>query len=195
MRLCGCFLQALSPSFCFSNPSLQLFPFLTACFSLSLSLSLPSSLPLLLPLLRISIGHNEVIGMCRVGSEAEGPGREHWAAMLANPRKPIEHWHQLVEVMSIRACESMRVHLCAFTMSTYAWVLSITIIIYTIWWKWFSISIVTVTLAWKKWYSLSGRSSSDRIITQLLFKLFLSDGPRQYLLLEHRQAAEHDTFT
>uniref|UniRef100_A0A672GXM3 Synaptotagmin III n=1 Tax=Salarias fasciatus TaxID=181472 RepID=A0A672GXM3_SALFA len=45
------------------------------------------------------IGHNEVIGMCRVGSEADGPGREHWAAMLANPRKPIEHWHQLVEVM------------------------------------------------------------------------------------------------
>ncbi|XP_035768955.1 synaptotagmin-C [Neolamprologus brichardi] len=46
------------------------------------------------------IGHNEVIGMCRVGSEAEGPGREHWAAMLANPRKPIEHWHQLVEPTS-----------------------------------------------------------------------------------------------
>ncbi|KPP65505.1 synaptotagmin-3-like [Scleropages formosus] len=44
------------------------------------------------------IGHNEVIGMCRVGGDAEGPGREHWAAMLANPRKPIEHWHQLVEV-------------------------------------------------------------------------------------------------
>ncbi|XP_010872426.1 synaptotagmin-C [Esox lucius] len=43
------------------------------------------------------IGHNEVIGMCRVGSDAEGPGREHWAAMLANPRKPIDHWHQLVE--------------------------------------------------------------------------------------------------
>ncbi|XP_063045540.1 synaptotagmin-C [Engraulis encrasicolus] len=43
------------------------------------------------------IGHNEVIGMCRVGSDAEGPGREHWAGMLANPRKPIEHWHQLVE--------------------------------------------------------------------------------------------------
>lgn len=36
--------------------------------------------------------------MCRVGSDADGPGREHWAAMLANPRKPIEHWHQLVEV-------------------------------------------------------------------------------------------------
>ncbi|KAK1797958.1 hypothetical protein P4O66_000718 [Electrophorus voltai] len=44
------------------------------------------------------IGHNEVIGMCRLGSDVEGPGREHWAAMLANPRKPIEHWHQLVEV-------------------------------------------------------------------------------------------------
>ncbi|XP_048869665.1 synaptotagmin-C-like [Brienomyrus brachyistius] len=47
------------------------------------------------------IGHNEVIGMCRVGSDAEGPGREHWAAMLANPRKPIEHWHQLVEEKSM----------------------------------------------------------------------------------------------
>ena len=63
------------------------------------------------PLLRVSIGHNEVIGMCRVGSEAEGPGREHWAAMLANPRKPIEHWHQLVEVISILSC----VCVCACT--------------------------------------------------------------------------------
>ncbi|NXJ27005.1 SYT3 protein, partial [Dicrurus megarhynchus] len=44
------------------------------------------------------IGHNEVIGLCRVGSDADGPGREHWAQMLANPRKPIEHWHTLVEV-------------------------------------------------------------------------------------------------
>ncbi|XP_014749648.1 PREDICTED: synaptotagmin-3-like [Sturnus vulgaris] len=44
-----------------------------------------------------SIGHNEVIGLCRVGSDADGPGREHWAQMLANPRKPIEHWHTLVE--------------------------------------------------------------------------------------------------
>ncbi|XP_062368543.1 synaptotagmin-3 [Cinclus cinclus] len=43
------------------------------------------------------IGHNEVIGLCRVGSDADGPGREHWAQMLANPRKPIEHWHTLVE--------------------------------------------------------------------------------------------------
>ncbi|NXY82534.1 SYT3 protein, partial [Alcedo cyanopectus] len=44
------------------------------------------------------IGHNEVIGLCRVGSDADGPGRDHWAQMLANPRKPIEHWHTLVEV-------------------------------------------------------------------------------------------------
>ncbi|KAM6289188.1 synaptotagmin-C-like, partial [Aegotheles albertisi] len=43
------------------------------------------------------IGHNEVIGLCRVGGDAEGAGREHWERMLANPRKPIEHWHTLVE--------------------------------------------------------------------------------------------------
>ncbi len=41
--------------------------------------------------------------MCRVGSDADGPGREHWTAMLANPRKPIEHWHQLMEVDSVTA--------------------------------------------------------------------------------------------
>lgn len=41
--------------------------------------------------------------MCRVGSDADGPGREHWTAMLANPRKPIEHWHQLMEVGSVTA--------------------------------------------------------------------------------------------
>ncbi|GCB82423.1 hypothetical protein scyTo_0021997, partial [Scyliorhinus torazame] len=43
------------------------------------------------------IGHNEVIGMCCVGNDADGPGREHWNEMLANPRKPIEQWHQLIE--------------------------------------------------------------------------------------------------
>lgn len=49
--------------------------------------------------LTASIGHNEVIGVCRVGPDAADPhGREHWAEMLANPRKPVEHWHQLVEV-------------------------------------------------------------------------------------------------
>ncbi|KAK1329912.1 hypothetical protein QTO34_010095 [Cnephaeus nilssonii] len=49
------------------------------------------------------IGHNEVIGVCRVGPDAADPhGREHWAEMLANPRKPVEHWHQLVEVSGRR---------------------------------------------------------------------------------------------
>uniref|UniRef100_A0A3B4VIM5 Synaptotagmin 3 n=1 Tax=Seriola dumerili TaxID=41447 RepID=A0A3B4VIM5_SERDU len=56
------------------------------------------SVSIIIAVMDYDIGHNEVIGMCRVGSEAEGPGREHWAAMLANPRKPIEHWHQLVEL-------------------------------------------------------------------------------------------------
>ncbi|XP_066484948.1 synaptotagmin-3 [Tiliqua scincoides] len=49
------------------------------------------------------IGHNEVIGMCRVGSDADTPGRDHWAEMLANPRKPIEHWHQLVEEKTLNS--------------------------------------------------------------------------------------------
>ncbi|XP_048788894.1 synaptotagmin-3 [Lagopus muta] len=43
------------------------------------------------------IGHNEVIGLCVGCGDAEGPGREHWAEMLANPRTPIEQWHVLVE--------------------------------------------------------------------------------------------------
>ena len=51
------------------------------------------------PPLTPSIGHNEVIGVCRVGPDAADPhGREHWAEMLANPRKPVERWHPLVEV-------------------------------------------------------------------------------------------------
>ncbi|KAL7977279.1 hypothetical protein Chor_009228 [Crotalus horridus] len=49
------------------------------------------------------IGHNEVIGMCRVGNDADAPGRDHWAEMLANPRKPIEHWHQLVEEKTLNS--------------------------------------------------------------------------------------------
>ncbi|XP_065511424.1 synaptotagmin-3 [Caloenas nicobarica] len=47
------------------------------------------------------IGHNEVIGLCRVGRGAEPPGRAHWERMLANPRKPIEQWHPLVEEKSL----------------------------------------------------------------------------------------------
>ncbi|XP_037387917.1 synaptotagmin-6 isoform X1 [Pygocentrus nattereri] len=43
------------------------------------------------------VGHNEVIGVNRVGSHAEGLGRDHWNEMLAYPRKPIAHWHPLLE--------------------------------------------------------------------------------------------------
>lgn len=44
------------------------------------------------------VGHNEIIGVCRVGISAEGLGRDHWNEMLAYPRKPIAHWHCLAEV-------------------------------------------------------------------------------------------------
>ncbi|CAI5786272.1 synaptotagminsynaptotagmin-10 [Podarcis lilfordi] len=44
------------------------------------------------------VGHNEVIGVCRAGLDAEGLGRDHWNEMLAYPRKPITHWHPLVEL-------------------------------------------------------------------------------------------------
>ncbi|KAL2091196.1 hypothetical protein ACEWY4_013459 [Coilia grayii] len=43
------------------------------------------------------VGHNEIIGVNRVGSHAEGLGRDHWNEMLAYPRKPITHWHSLLE--------------------------------------------------------------------------------------------------
>ncbi|KAK1790416.1 hypothetical protein P4O66_014316 [Electrophorus voltai] len=43
------------------------------------------------------VGHNEVIGVCRTGPDAEGLGRDHWNEMLAYPRKPITHWHSLCE--------------------------------------------------------------------------------------------------
>ncbi|KAL4622728.1 synaptotagmin-9-like isoform X1 [Arapaima gigas] len=43
------------------------------------------------------VGHNEVIGVCRVGSEADNLGHHHWNEMLTYPRKPIAHWHQLIE--------------------------------------------------------------------------------------------------
>lgn len=49
-------------------------------------------------LLFFRVGHNEIIGVCRVGVNAEGLGRDHWNEMLAYPRKPIAHWHPLVEV-------------------------------------------------------------------------------------------------
>lgn len=52
---------------------------------------------LFLILLVCRVGHNEIIGVCRVGGHAEGLGRDHWNEMLAYPRKPIAHWHPLVE--------------------------------------------------------------------------------------------------
>lgn len=48
--------------------------------------------------LSLRVGHNEIIGVCSVGISAEGLGRDHWNEMLAYPRKPIAHWHSLVEV-------------------------------------------------------------------------------------------------
>ncbi|XP_045065317.1 synaptotagmin-6-like [Coregonus clupeaformis] len=43
------------------------------------------------------VGHNEIIGVNRVGCSAEGLGKGHWNEMLAYPRKPIAHWHSLLE--------------------------------------------------------------------------------------------------
>ncbi|OWK18076.1 hypothetical protein Celaphus_00009112 [Cervus elaphus hippelaphus] len=50
------------------------------------------------------VGHNEIIGVCQVGNEAERLGRDHWSEMLSYPRKPIAHWHSLVEV---RPCSNV----------------------------------------------------------------------------------------
>ncbi|KAJ4937561.1 hypothetical protein JOQ06_002196 [Pogonophryne albipinna] len=47
------------------------------------------------------VGHNEVIGVCRVGNEAESLGRDHWSEMLSYPRKPIAHWHPLIELSKL----------------------------------------------------------------------------------------------
>lgn len=49
------------------------------------------------------VGHNEVIGVCRVGNEAESLGRDHWSEMLTYPRKPIARWHPLIEVWTALA--------------------------------------------------------------------------------------------
>eukprot|EP00062_Callorhinchus_milii_P010625 gi/632955816/ref/XP_007893651.1/ PREDICTED: synaptotagmin-10 [Callorhinchus milii] len=43
------------------------------------------------------VGHNEIIGVCRAGNDADGLGRDHWNEMLAYTRKPIAHWHPLEE--------------------------------------------------------------------------------------------------
>uniref|UniRef100_A0A3Q2VD72 Synaptotagmin VIa n=2 Tax=Haplochromini TaxID=319058 RepID=A0A3Q2VD72_HAPBU len=62
------------------------------------------------------VGHNEIIGVMRVGCSAEGLGRDHWNEMLAYPRKPIAHWHPLLEPkksekeVSLRMDYSVRVY-------------------------------------------------------------------------------------
>uniref|UniRef100_A0A3B5ALF1 Synaptotagmin-9-like n=1 Tax=Stegastes partitus TaxID=144197 RepID=A0A3B5ALF1_9TELE len=48
------------------------------------------------------VGHNEVIGVCRVGNDADNLGRDHWSEMLTYPRKPVAHWHPLVEVRGLQ---------------------------------------------------------------------------------------------
>ncbi|XP_010709272.1 synaptotagmin-9-like [Meleagris gallopavo] len=50
------------------------------------------------------VGHNEVIGVCQVGNDAESLGRDHWNEMLSYPRKPIAHWHPLAEESSGGGC-------------------------------------------------------------------------------------------
>lgn len=57
-----------------------------------------------------SVGHNEVIGVCRVGNDADNLGRDHWSEMLTYPRKPVAHWHPLVEVRT-RHCEWFDIHM------------------------------------------------------------------------------------
>ena len=63
-----------------------------------------------------SVGHNEVIGVCRVGNDADSLGRDHWSEMLTYPRKPVAHWHPLVEVRwpYCDGCD-ICVHACART--------------------------------------------------------------------------------
>ena len=59
------------------------------------------------------VGHNEVIGVCRVGNDAETLGRDHWSEMLTYPRKPIAHWHPLVEVrVCVCVCVRSCMHAC-----------------------------------------------------------------------------------
>ncbi|KAG8507250.1 Synaptotagmin-9 [Galemys pyrenaicus] len=50
------------------------------------------------------VGHNEIIGVCQVGNAAERLGRDHWSEMLSYPRKPIAHWHSLVETIITDCC-------------------------------------------------------------------------------------------
>uniref|UniRef100_A0A3Q3J6A0 C2 domain-containing protein n=1 Tax=Monopterus albus TaxID=43700 RepID=A0A3Q3J6A0_MONAL len=41
------------------------------------------------------VGSNDPIGKCWIGYGASGLGLRHWSDMLANPRRPVAHWHTL----------------------------------------------------------------------------------------------------
>ncbi|KAJ8251075.1 hypothetical protein GJAV_G00216980 [Gymnothorax javanicus] len=41
------------------------------------------------------LGSNDAIGKTFIGYGASGEGLRHWSDMLANPRRPIAHWHTL----------------------------------------------------------------------------------------------------
>ncbi|XP_071792487.1 synaptotagmin-10-like [Asterias amurensis] len=43
------------------------------------------------------VGHSELIGVCEVGPNSLGQGKDHWEEMLGSPRKQIAHWYQLQE--------------------------------------------------------------------------------------------------
>ncbi|KAG0411472.1 hypothetical protein HPB47_011400 [Ixodes persulcatus] len=43
------------------------------------------------------VGPNELMGCCAVGTLAAGVGREHWLAVMDNPRKPTAQWYPLVD--------------------------------------------------------------------------------------------------
>uniref|UniRef100_A0A3Q3DI55 Synaptotagmin IXb n=1 Tax=Hippocampus comes TaxID=109280 RepID=A0A3Q3DI55_HIPCM len=53
------------------------------------------------------VGHNEIIGVCRVGNEADTLGRDHWSEMLTYPRKPVAHWHPLIERRRLGSTKSL----------------------------------------------------------------------------------------
>ncbi|KAK9409985.1 synaptotagmin-9-like [Crotalus adamanteus] len=71
------------------------------------------------------VGHNEVIGVCQVGNEAESLGRDHWNEMLSYPRKPIARWYPLAEGPIEHKCSAglLRIDGCRrgfFTLLTYS---------------------------------------------------------------------------
>ncbi len=59
------------------------------------------------------VGHSEMIGVCEVGPDVDGPGKDHWVEMMSSPRKQIAHWYilqestptlQLASMSSMKGC-------------------------------------------------------------------------------------------